>query len=68
MRWLYVPAGMTACAGAADLEEVVVTAQKREQNINDVGVAVTAFSGEQMNALGIESSTELVALELNSYP
>ena len=38
-----------------------MTAQKREQNINDVGVAVTAFSGEQMNALGIESSTDLIA-------
>ncbi|MCY3750632.1 MAG: TonB-dependent receptor [Gammaproteobacteria bacterium] len=53
--------GMTACAGASGLEEIVVTAQKREQNINDVGVAVTAFSGEQMNALGIESSTDLIA-------
>ena len=61
MRWLYVLAGITACAGAAGLEEIVVTAQKREQNINDVGVAVTAFSGEQMNALGIESSTDLIA-------
>ena len=52
---------MAACAGAWGLEEIVVTAQKREQNINDVGVAVTAFSGEQMNALGIESSTDLIA-------
>ena len=61
MRWLYVLAGMMPCAGASGLEEIVVTAQKREQNINDVGVAVTAFSGEQMDALGIESSTELIA-------
>ena len=60
-RWLFIIAGMTACAGAWGLEEIVVTAQKREQNINDVGVAVTAFSGEQMNALGIESSTDLIA-------
>ncbi|MGH8167792.1 MAG: hypothetical protein ACREQ1_11165, partial [Woeseiaceae bacterium] len=28
------------------LEEIVVTAQKREQSLQDVGVAVTAFSGE----------------------
>ena len=61
MRWLLIMVGMTACAGASGLEEIVVTAQKREQNINDVGVAVTAFSGEQMNALGIESSTDLIA-------
>ena len=61
MRWLYVLAGMMPCAGASGLEEIVVTAQKREQNINDVGVAVTAFSGEQMESLGIESSTDLIA-------
>ncbi len=43
------------------LEEIVVTAQKREQSINDVGIAVSAFSGEQMDALGFESSTDLIA-------
>lgn len=59
--WFFAIIGMAACAGAWGLEEIVVTAQKREQNINDVGVAVTAFSGEQMNALGIESSTDLIA-------
>lgn len=61
VRWLYVLAFMMPCTGAPALEEIVVTAQKREQNINDVGVAVTAFSGEQMNTLGIESSTDLIA-------
>ena len=60
-RWLFFMIGITACAGAWGVEEIVVTAQKREQNINDVGVAVTAFSGEQMNSLGIESSTDLIA-------
>ena len=61
MRWLVILAGVVTWTAAPGLEEIVVTAQKREQNINDVGVAVTAFSGEQMNALGIESSTELIA-------
>ena len=61
IRRLLIVVGMTACACAWGLEEIVVTAQKREQNINDVGVAVTAFSGEQMDTLGIESSTELIA-------
>ena len=51
----------TGSAAAAVLEEVTVTAQKREQNLGDVGIAVTAFSGEQMKALGLESSTELIA-------
>lgn len=41
------------------LEEVIVTAQKREQGLQDVGIAVTAFSGEMLNKLGMTDSTEL---------
>lgn len=44
---------------AAVLEEVIVTAQKREQSLQDVGIAVTAFSGEQMRALGLEQSFDV---------
>ena len=44
---------------AAVLEEVVVTAQKRNQDIQDVGIAITAFSGEQMKALGFDKSTDV---------
>ena len=43
----------------AILEEVVVTAQKRSQDIQDVGIAITAFSGEQMKALGFDKSTDV---------
>lgn len=46
-------------AGAAVLEEVVVTAQKREQDIQDVGIAITAFTGEQLAALGMSESTDV---------
>ena len=35
-------------AQAAIIEEVVVTAQKREQNVQDVGIAISALTGEQM--------------------
>ncbi|MCZ6831626.1 MAG: TonB-dependent receptor, partial [Gammaproteobacteria bacterium] len=48
-------------SAATLLEEVVVTAQKREQKLNDVGVAVTAFTGDQMRAMGFEASTDLIA-------
>ena len=41
------------------LEEVIVTAQKREQSIQDVGIAITAISGEQMEALGFANSIEI---------
>ena len=36
------------------LEEVVVTAQKREQNLQDVPIAVKAVLGDEMRASGIE--------------
>ena len=48
----------TLAADSVVLEKITVTSQKREQYINDVSIAVTAFSGEQMDALGFESSTD----------
>lgn len=41
------------------LEGIVVTAQKREQDIQDVGIAITAFTGDQMKALGVEDSFDI---------
>lgn len=50
-----------APAFSALLEEVVVTAQKREQNLQDVGIAVTAFTGNQLNELGFTNAIDVVA-------
>ena len=41
------------------LEEVVVTAQKREQNLQDVPVAIQAVLGEEMRTSGIEKMETL---------
>ena len=46
---------------AALLEEVVVTAQKREQSIQDVGIAITAFSAQQLKELGFTNAIDVVA-------
>src|SRR5262245_47169390 len=43
------------------LEEVVVSAQKREQNIQDVGISMSAFTGDQLKALGVEQSFDVAA-------
>lgn len=43
------------------LEEVVVTAQKRDQNLQDVPIAITAFTGSQMHAMGIQQSIDIAA-------
>ena len=45
------------------LEEVIVTAQKREQNIQDIPVAVTALSGDQLVEHGI---TDMFDLQQNA--
>lgn len=39
---------------AGVIEEVVVTAQKREQSLMDAAIDVTAFSGEQLTEAGID--------------
>ena len=43
----------------ATLEEVVVTAQRRVENVQDVPATVTALSGEQLEAAGIGSTKDL---------
>ncbi len=43
------------------LEEVIVTAQKREQSLQDVGIAVSAFTGEQLRAFGVSESFDIAA-------
>ena len=43
-----VPA--VAAQSSVILEEIVVTAQKRQQNLQDVGIAISAFSGDRTSA------------------
>ncbi|MGH8177060.1 MAG: TonB-dependent receptor plug domain-containing protein, partial [Steroidobacter sp.] len=63
----------TACAGligagatlaqegprTSILEEVIVTAQKRDQNLQDIPVAVTAFTAETRELIGIETVQDM---------
>ncbi|MCY3988268.1 MAG: TonB-dependent receptor plug domain-containing protein, partial [Gammaproteobacteria bacterium] len=53
-------AGGAQAQGA--LEEIVVTAQKRDQSLQDVSVAVTAVSGDEIKALGITDAFRLEIL------
>jgi iron complex outermembrane receptor protein len=52
-------------------EEVVVTAQRREQNIQDVGIAVTPIGEKALHDLNITTATDIVKavpnLKMNAY-
>lgn len=64
-------AGLAAVAGGSDAhaqdrnamegvsEEIVVTAQRREQSAQDVPISLTVFSSEQLKELGVESTVDL---------
>ena len=47
------------------LEEVVVTAQRREQNLQEVPVSVTAFTGAALEQGNISSATDYLSLTPN---
>lgn len=53
--------GLPAPAFADELEEITITAQKRDQREQDVGISIAAFSGDELRELGIRSSTDLAA-------
>lgn len=59
---LAVLMAVSAGPGAQVLEEVVVTAQKREQSLQDVSVAVTAVSGKDLVDLGVTDAFRLDVL------
>ncbi|MBL8199740.1 MAG: TonB-dependent receptor [Chromatiales bacterium] len=58
-------ADMASAQSAAGLEEVVVTAQRREQNLQDVGISVTAFGADQVRNLGFASTTDVTQMTPN---
>ena len=55
-------AQMSSEASAVELEEIVVTAQRREQNISDVSQAVQALSGDDLDELNITNFEEMITL------
>ena len=54
-----------AADSRADLQEVVVTATKRTQNVQDVPIAISAFSAKMLQQKGITDVTALSRLAPN---
>jgi iron complex outermembrane receptor protein len=61
----------TATTPAATGGDIVVTAQRREQKLRDVGIAVTVLSGSEIKALNITNATDIARavpnLKFNAY-
>jgi len=55
------PAFAQADTSAGGIETVVVTAEKREQNIQSVGMSISAFSGDMLEQNNISSVAELAS-------
>lgn len=64
---LAVPATAQQAEDNSDgsLEDIVVTAQKREQNLQDVPLAISAISGERVERLGVNDARDLSGLAPN---
>ena len=52
-------ASPSASAQTTDVAEVVVTAQKRSERVQDVPVSITAASGQQLRKMGVTSAADL---------
>lgn len=55
------PAG-PASATDAGAEEIIVTAQRRKERLQDVGIALTAFTATQLSDLGVTNAVDIVSL------
>ncbi len=69
LRWLVLAgisfAGAAAAADEATLAEIVVTAQKRSEDIQQVPIAITAFSADTLQQKGITNISQLSDLTPN---
>lgn len=56
-----LPITSYAQSGAIALEEVIVTAQKRSESLQDVPISIAAFSAESLEAFGIDELEDIGA-------
>ena len=53
--------------GQSGIDEIIVTAQRRNESVQDVPIAITAFSSEQLEAQGISNTLELTQFVPNLF-
>lgn len=61
---LALATAISSQASAANLiEEVVVTAQKRAENVQDIPIAISAYSGNKLEQAGVENTLDLQVID-----
>ena len=63
--WCMTTSGVAGAQDTLSLEEITVTAQKQEQSVQDVPMAITAFTGQGIEDAKIESISDLADLVPN---
>ena len=59
LPWLLMSLSVAQGVHSQTLEEVIVTAQKRSQSLQDVPISVSAVSGEKMERVGVYNLADL---------
>ncbi|MFN8625806.1 MAG: TonB-dependent receptor [Candidatus Binatia bacterium] len=57
--WAQAAKSKQVSAGPLEIEEITVTAQKREENIQEAPISVTALSSEELREKGVSSVVDL---------
>ena len=56
------PSGGTSGQGANQIEEIVVTANKRAENLQDVPIAISAVTSARLEAVGITNTADIASV------
>lgn len=59
------PSASSAQVNAGPIEEIVITARRREENLQEVPIAVTVFTQETIERAGIERPADFISLMPN---
>jgi iron complex outermembrane receptor protein len=68
LSWILVPPALAASGVAsAQMEEIVVTAQRRAENMQDVPITVSAMTADTLETLGAVDVMDLASIAPGLY-
>lgn len=60
--WAFSPPALAAEVGGATLEEIIITATRRAENLQDVPQAITAISERDLQDIGVQDFSQLAQM------